>query len=89
MRPEFAQTDPQTRARRGFGRAAVEIDLIHKGIKTVTTLSGKIVTLPVEIDLIHKGIKTLCVEHLRCSVHYVRVEIDLIHKGIKTNELYN
>ena len=33
--PRFAQTGPQTRARRGFGRAAVEIDLILKGIKTV------------------------------------------------------
>ena len=32
--PRFAQTGPQTRARRGFGRAAVEIDLIRKGIKT-------------------------------------------------------
>ena len=59
MRPEFAQTGPQTRARRGFGRAAVEIDLIHKGIKTdekdyaVSPSCGR-----VEIDLIHKGIKT-------------------------------
>ena len=59
MRPEFAQTGPQTRARRGFGRAAVEIDLIHKGIKTSLLRPILQTWYAVEIDLIHKGIKTL------------------------------
>ena len=83
MRPEFAQTDPQTRARRGFGRAAVEIDLIHKGIKTKSVLLRESqVRVFVEIDLIHKGIKTVAVA-VRVAIGAV-VEIDLIHKGIKT-----
>ena len=38
---------------------AVEIDLIHKGIKTETFLDAALLQRRmVEIDLIHKGIKT-------------------------------
>ena len=37
----------------------VEIDLIHKGIKTIVAVLFIAVSLEqVEIDLIHKGIKT-------------------------------
>ena len=63
----------------------VEIDLIHKGIKTLSSIFLKIFfSLSVEIDLIHKGIKTQC---QKVQIHRQRmpqVEIDLIHKGIKT-----
>ena len=49
----------QSRAAQGFARDAVEIDLILKGIKTMTfsylLMSN---TRWVEIDLILKGIKT-------------------------------
>ena len=62
----------------------VEIDLIHKGIKTPRQLPP----LPplVEIDLIHKGIKTI---HVLAPLRFssLLVEIDLIHKGIKTRGL--
>ena len=36
----------------------VEIDLIHKGIKTPASVSFMTLKEFVEIDLIHKGIKT-------------------------------
>ena len=36
----------------------VEIDLIHKGIKTIWGNGGILFPPGVEIDLIHKGIKT-------------------------------
>ena len=63
----------------------VEIDLIHKGIKTLHGHTGITESLHavVEIDLIHKGIKT----PTRCGMLATAsgvVEIDLIHKGIKT-----
>ena len=49
----------QRRAAQGFAGAAVEIDLIHKGIKTRKLRSAFCSTFSgVEIDLIHKGIKT-------------------------------
>ena len=38
--------------------AGVEIDLIHKGIKTDGILRLRLHGGAVEIDLIHKGIKT-------------------------------
>ena len=54
----------QRRAAQGFAGAAVEIDLIHKGIKTtgfaISNIDGFII---VEIDLIHKGIKTEAGNH--------------------------
>ena len=65
---------------------AVEIDLIHKGIKTGsgTPVVYK-VNLDVEIDLIHKGIKTRTPRTVMMTPSRAsRVEIDLIHKGIKT-----
>ena len=61
---------------------SVEIDLIHKGIKT-DTIRHCVKCFFVEIDLIHKGIKTS--DRRTCRPALVRcVEIDLIHKGIKT-----
>ena len=65
--------------------AQVEIDLIHKGIKTKKPifLLGKLIKF-VEIDLIHKGIKTDMAVAFDLHVFGKQVEIDLIHKGIKT-----
>ena len=61
----------------------VEIDLIHKGIKTrFIQLAFPSTVREVEIDLIHKGIKTSSTVRLILLVAFV--EIDLIHKGIKT-----
>ena len=49
----------QRRAAQGFAGAAVEIDLIHKGIMTTGMMMFFCeVDLSVEIDLIHKGIMT-------------------------------
>ena len=63
--------------------STVEIDLIHKGIKTSGRVSRvEVRVVPVEIDLIHKGIKTA--PAAVNSSTYPAVEIDLIHKGIKT-----
>ena len=61
----------------------VEIDLIHKGIKTPASVSFMTLKEFVEIDLIHKGIKTM-VFRISLYISSPRVEIDLIHKGIKT-----
>ena len=76
---------PQSRAAQGFAGVAVEIDLIHKGIKTSKSTSSmrKMPPCRVEIDLIHKGIKTV-VPSAPARLHGTGVEIDLIHKGIKT-----
>ena len=63
----------------------VEIDLIHKGIKTRLHFVISVASSNrVEIDLIIKGIKT----KRRRSLAYVplHVETDLTHKGIKTRE---
>ena len=63
----------------------VEIDLIHKGIKTLICENVYCHSLViVEIDLIHKGIKT---EGQADIVPDAKVEIDLIHKGIKTQQI--
>ena len=63
----------------------VEIDLIHKGIKTRAGMGDSFYAIgKVEIDLIHKGIKTR--PPPRSGPDASRVEIDLIHKGIKTQK---
>ncbi len=50
---------PQSRAAQGFAGAAVEIDLIRKGIMTCPARpSSRWTPPPVEIDLIRKGIMT-------------------------------
>ena len=49
----------QSRAAQGFAGAAVKIDLIHKGIKTMGgNQDSSSSCFQVKIDLIHKGIKT-------------------------------
>ena len=74
----------QRRAAQGFAGAAVEIDLIHKGIMTQILHTGDYGTRTrVEIDLIHKGIMTTGMMMFFCEVD-LSVEIDLIHKGIMT-----
>ncbi len=49
---------PQSRTAQGFAGAAVEIDLIHKGIMTIYGLKKFSHSSQVEIDLIRKGIMT-------------------------------
>ena len=50
----------------------VQIDLIHKGIKTrhARAFESTRLFLPVQIDLIHKGIKTNLISHNRVGIVY-------------------
>ena len=63
----------------------VQIDLIHKGIKTgrISLPNLAMRSFGVQIDLIHKGIKT-DFNFEGSGVSGSSVQIDLIHKGIKT-----